>query len=106
MHARRVTILFAQPVTAAPPVEAGITLVSCRDREWVLDVAGPLGPVVASLAGLPVADICYSTPTLEEIVLGLFVDSAEPRGTAGSLPPSPGQQGTRRGTRPSGELAC
>ena len=69
---RRVTILFSQPVNRAPLVDAGIRVVSRGDREWVLDVAGPLGPIVAGLEGLPVMDLRYSTPTLEEIVLGLF----------------------------------
>jgi ABC-2 type transport system ATP-binding protein len=74
-HPRRVTILFSQPVAASVPELAGITTVSRRDREWVLDVTGPLGPLVAALGGLPVDDIHYSTPTLEEIVLRLFVDA-------------------------------
>ena len=78
-HPRRVTIVFAQPVDAAIPVHPGITVVSRRDREWVLDVAGPLGPVVAAMAGLPLADIRYATPTLEEIVLGLFSDAVDSR---------------------------
>ena len=73
-HPRRVTILFSQPVTASIPVLPGVTIVSRRDRQWVLDVAGPLGPLIAALAGLPVDDVRYLTPTLEEIVLGLFAE--------------------------------
>ena len=73
-HPRRVTILFSQPVTSSMPVLTGVTSVSRHDREWVLDVAGPLGPLVAALAGLPVDDIRYSTPTLEDVVLGLFAE--------------------------------
>jgi ABC-2 type transport system ATP-binding protein len=73
-HPRRVTILFSQPVAASIPALAAITTVSRRDREWVLDVSGPLGPLLTALGGLPVDDIHYSTPTLEEIVLRLFVD--------------------------------
>jgi ABC-2 type transport system ATP-binding protein len=71
---RRVTIAFFHPVAASIPALAGITIVSRRDREWVLDVAGPLGPLITALGGLPVEDIRYSTPTLEDIVLGLFVE--------------------------------
>ncbi len=73
-HPRRVTILFSQPVAAAIPALPGIALVSRREREWVLDVTGALGPLIAALAAFPVADIRYSTPSLEEIVLGLFVE--------------------------------
>ena len=73
-HPRRVTILFSQPVTASIPVLSGVTIVSRHDREWVLDVPGPLGPLITSLAGFPVDDIRYSTPTLEDVVLGLFAE--------------------------------
>jgi ABC-2 type transport system ATP-binding protein len=75
-QSRRVTILFSQAVTSAIPVLADVTLVARSDREWVLDVRGPLGPLVAALSGLPIDDIRYSSPTLEQIVLGLFVDGA------------------------------
>jgi ABC-2 type transport system ATP-binding protein len=73
-HPRRVTILFSQLVSAPIPVLGGVTTVSRRDCEWVLDVPGTLGPLIAALGGLPVDDIRYSTPTLEDIVLELFVD--------------------------------
>jgi ABC-2 type transport system ATP-binding protein len=73
-HPRRVTILFSHPVTASISVLPGVTIVSRRDREWVLDVPGPLGPLITELGRLPVDDIRYSTPTLEDIVLGLFVE--------------------------------
>lgn len=73
-HPRRVTILFSQSVTVAIPVLPGVATVSHRDREWVLDVPGPLGPLITALGGLPVDDIRYATPTLEDIVLGLFAE--------------------------------
>jgi ABC-2 type transport system ATP-binding protein len=73
-HPRRVTILFSQAVTAAIPTLPGIVIVAHRDREWVLDVPGPLGPLITALGGLPVEDVRYSTPTLENIVLGLFAE--------------------------------
>jgi ABC-2 type transport system ATP-binding protein len=75
-HPRRVTILFTEPVMAAIPALPEIRVVSRGEREWVLDVTGPLGPLLAALRGLPVGDIRYSTPTLEEVVLGLFVEGA------------------------------
>ena len=74
VHPRRVTVLFSQSVTAPVPVLPGNTVVSSTDRQWVVDVRGPMGPLVASLAGLPVHDVRYSTPTLEETVLALFAE--------------------------------
>lgn len=73
-HPRRVTILFSRPLTAAIPPLPAATVISRREREWVIDVSGPLGPLVAAVAGLPVDDIRYSTPALEDIVLALFVE--------------------------------
>jgi ABC-2 type transport system ATP-binding protein len=91
-HPRRVTVVFSQPVATAIPACAGITVVSRGEREWVLDVSGALGPLIAALAGLPVGDIRYSTPTLEEIVLALFEDSAGGRSDAAAalrdIPPA------------------
>jgi hypothetical protein len=69
-----VTILFSQPVITAIPTLPGITIVSRRDREWALDVEGALGPLITAIGGLPVEDVRYSTPTLENIVLGLFAE--------------------------------
>jgi ABC-2 type transport system ATP-binding protein len=49
---RRVTVRFARPVDAPPPMLQGVTPVSIDERTWVLDVAGGVGPLVAALAPL------------------------------------------------------
>jgi ABC-2 type transport system ATP-binding protein len=49
-----------------------IHVVSDAGDCWVLDVAGPLGPLVERLAGLPVADVVVQQPSLEDYVLGLY----------------------------------
>ena len=37
-----------------------------------MDVDGPLGGLVQQLAGLPVADITTTTPTIEDTILRLM----------------------------------
>jgi ABC-2 type transport system ATP-binding protein len=71
---RRVTILFSRPTGVAIPALAAVAVVSHDEYKWVVDVSGPLGPLIAAVSGLPVCDIRYATPTMEEIVLGLFVE--------------------------------
>ena len=87
---RRVTIRFASNAAvgqASVPGSVGqasvlaqagvgsdpnIRVVSADAGTWVLDVTGPLGPLVERLAGLRVADIDVRTPSLEDYVLGLY----------------------------------
>jgi ABC-2 type transport system ATP-binding protein len=81
---RRVTVSFATAGTgAARPRHddhvalsgAGpVTIVSRSERAWVVDVHGPLGPLVNALAGLPVADISIESFTLEDYVLRFYSD--------------------------------
>lgn len=91
---RRVTIRFSRPAgeTPAPqglppapqglpltpqglPFEvAGVRVVSQAADCWVLDVEGPLGPVLEGLRGLPVADVDAPRPSLNDYVLGLYGD--------------------------------
>jgi ABC-2 type transport system ATP-binding protein len=69
---RRLTILFAQPVNGHVPVLPDAMLVTREPQRWVIDARGPLGAVVASLAGLPVADISLAHVGLETAILKLF----------------------------------
>jgi ABC-2 type transport system ATP-binding protein len=59
---------FAGPVPPLP----GVRVVSLEPARWVLDVAGPLGPLVERLAGLPVTDVIVQPRSLEDYVLGLY----------------------------------
>lgn len=69
---RRVTVTFAAPVNGSVPRLDTITLVCRSDRSWVLDVRGPLGPLVTSLGGLPIDDLRVEPFTLEDYVLRFY----------------------------------
>jgi hypothetical protein len=64
--------LFAQPVTERPPEIPGVVLVTAEPQRWVIDVRGPLGPLLPALASLPVADIGIAPFALEDALLPLF----------------------------------
>ena len=65
---RRVTVELREPVPTAFPVLQGVTVVSETGRLIVLDVQGPLGPVLQALATLPVHDLQVESFTLEDFV--------------------------------------
>jgi len=69
---RRVTVAFATPVDGAAPSIPGVTLVSREPRRWVLDVRGPLAPLVSSLSGLPLRDLEVERRSLEDYILKLY----------------------------------
>ena len=71
---RRVTVTFARPVCELPP--AGCTVVARDPRRWILDVDGPLGPLVGALATLPVADVDVAPFTLDDTILRLMDPSS------------------------------
>jgi ABC-2 type transport system ATP-binding protein len=70
--ARRVTVLFSRPVDGRVPEMAGVVLVTCEPQRWVMDVRGPVGPLLPVLASLPVADLSIAPFALEEALLPLF----------------------------------
>ena len=74
--ARRVTVTFSSSVP--PPVMRidGVTVRSHGDREWQLEVRGPVGPVVAAVAGMPVHDLSVEPFRLEEYVARFYGDRA------------------------------
>jgi ABC-2 type transport system ATP-binding protein len=69
---RRVTIRFAPDKPLTLPPLPGAHVVSSEPDRVVLDVTGPLGPLIERLAGLPVADLDVRAPSLEDYVLGLY----------------------------------
>ena len=77
MAPRLVRIVFREPV---PPPPSGwpssIEIVEAAATRWSLRVRGSLGPVVESLAGLPIADLDVREPRLEDVVINYY------RGTA------------------------
>jgi ABC-2 type transport system ATP-binding protein len=64
---RRVTVSFAAPV-GSPPAVPDVSVIHATADQWVLEVRGPLGPVVAALAGLPVRDISVDPFRLEDYI--------------------------------------
>ena len=71
---RRVTVSFSQPV--CPPDGIAASVVSLEPLRWVLDVEGPLGPLMTALAGRPVADLAVEAFTLEDTILSLMGEAA------------------------------
>ena len=73
MAPRIVRIVFREPV-APPPADwpARIEIVDVSATQWSLRVRGSTGPVVESLAGLPVADLDVREPRLEDVVIQYY----------------------------------
>jgi ABC-2 type transport system ATP-binding protein len=65
---RRVTIEFRDPVGGPVPSLPGVRPQSISPRQWVLDVEGPLGPVLQALSTLPVHDLEVDAFKLEDYV--------------------------------------
>lgn len=75
---RRLTVSFTRPVALRLPANLDVVLVACESQRWVIDVRGALGPLVSSLAGLPVADISLAPFALEDAILRLFDGNEHP----------------------------
>jgi ABC-2 type transport system ATP-binding protein len=73
MAPRAVRVEFTKPV---PPPPAGwpasIEIARVTDTQWSLRVVGSAAPVIASLAGLPVADLDVREPRLEDVVIRYY----------------------------------
>jgi ABC-2 type transport system ATP-binding protein len=72
--ARRVTIDFNRPVEPFGHWPAGVTIVASEPRRLVLDVRGPLGPLMSQLRDLPIADLQVQPFTLQDYVLEHYAD--------------------------------
>ena len=66
--ARRITVELGEPASSPFPPLPGVTLVSSSGRQWVLDVQGPLGPVLQALSAFPVHDLQVDSFKLEDFV--------------------------------------
>jgi ABC-2 type transport system ATP-binding protein len=69
---KRVTIELTTATDGELPVPTGATLVSQTARTYVLDVRGPLGPLLTSIRHLPVHDLRVEPFELEDYVLGFY----------------------------------
>ncbi|HZT75898.1 MAG TPA: ABC transporter ATP-binding protein [Vicinamibacterales bacterium] len=78
MSARRVTIAFAEPVPAPSGAwPDGCEAIAIAPRAWTLQVSGPLGSVMARIAGLPIADVDVHEPRLEDVLRRYYRDEDE-----------------------------
>ena len=65
---RRVTVLFAAPVPPPALTFPDAAVRSAAPSQWVLDVRGPIGPLVGALAGMPVLDLIVDPFKLEDYI--------------------------------------
>jgi ABC-2 type transport system ATP-binding protein len=72
--ARKVVVTFARPVEPVP-LPAGVLMIERGPRRWVVELTGAMGPLLESIAALPVEDIDQSAFTLEDVVLRLFAEA-------------------------------
>ncbi len=71
---RRVTVDLREPAAGPFPSLQRVTIVSSASRQWVLDVQGPLGPVLEALSAFPVYDVQVDSFTLEDFVARYYGD--------------------------------
>jgi ABC-2 type transport system ATP-binding protein len=73
--ARRVRVAFKVSVPPPQPMP-GVTAVTIAPAEWILDVRGPLGPLVDTLSGLPLHDLQVEPFKLEDYVAHFYGGNA------------------------------
>lgn len=69
---RRVRVFFREDVSDNLELPPGHERVEITPRMWRLKVAGPLGPLLAQVARLPVKDLQVEEPRLEDVVLKFY----------------------------------
>ena len=69
---RRVTVTFAAPVAAPAWTLPGVTLRRAAATEWILEVRGPVGPLLGALAGMPVHDLVVDPFRLEDYIAQFY----------------------------------
>jgi ABC-2 type transport system ATP-binding protein len=69
---QRVTVEFSAPVNGHLPAVAGVAVVSRARQSYVLDVRGPLGPLIAAMRDLPIHDVKIEPSGLEDYVLKFY----------------------------------
>src|SRR5689334_4209750 len=77
LSAHTVEVTFAGPVPQLPPLD-GVTVAAAGENALRLEVSGPLRPLLAALAELPVVALASREPSLEEIFLHHY-DAADGR---------------------------
>jgi ABC-2 type transport system ATP-binding protein len=72
--ARRIIVELTRPVEPFGYWPPSVLIVACEPRRWVLDVRGPLGPLLVQLRDLPIADLHVQPFTLQDYVLEHYAD--------------------------------
>jgi ABC-2 type transport system ATP-binding protein len=79
LGARRVRVTFHADVPAdAARVPASCERLEIAPRAWTLREAGPLGPLVEGLEGLPVADLEVEEVHLEDVLVRYYREGRAP----------------------------
>lgn len=74
---RRISIRFARPVAPPHTLVDGATLVDAAPQLWIVEMAGPAGPLLSAVRDLPVQDLEIQPFKLEEYVLGMYAPPAD-----------------------------
>ncbi len=73
MAQRKVRVTFSTDVTARPEaLPPEYEIIELGSRAWVFKVRGALGPLMASLSGLPVLDVDVAEARLEEVLMRYY----------------------------------
>ena len=70
--ARRVRVSFMRDVITPVDLPPNHEFIETAPRLWQLEVKGPLGPLLTTLAGLPVEDLEVREARLEDVVLKYY----------------------------------
>ena len=77
LSARQVRVLFFEDVPVAAGLPPGSEIVETGPRSWNLKVEGPLGPLLKTIATLPVKDIEIEEAKLEDVILKYYRDGKQ-----------------------------
>jgi ABC-2 type transport system ATP-binding protein len=72
MAARRVRVVFSEPVPAPEHFPAGFELIEISPAVWTLRVEGLMGPLTGLLASRPVKDIEVEEAKLEDVLIKYY----------------------------------
>jgi ABC-2 type transport system ATP-binding protein len=72
LASRRVRVFFANDVSVTPALPPGSEFIEIGPRTWKLKIDGPLGPLLAVLATLPVSDLEVEEARLEDVVMKYY----------------------------------
>lgn len=73
LAARRVRVVFREDVPpGAIDLPGEFRRIEVAPRAWTLAAAGPIGPLVQAIAGLPIADLEVEEPHLEDVLVRYY----------------------------------